>query len=51
MRGALRELPGVTGVMIREPIPDFRVRYDLTRTDVETILRALAAAGEPASPK
>lgn len=48
---ALDDFDGVAHVLVREGTKDIRVRYDPSRTDVDAILRALAAAGEPAKRK
>ncbi len=48
VRGALQQVPGVEEVMIRASVKQFTVAYDPARTDVDAILAALEAAGEPA---
>lgn len=51
VRGAMKKAPGVYGVDVQANVRDITVHYRPAETDVDQILVALEAAGEPAKKK
>ena len=51
MRGALKDVAGVSNVDVQIGSPDIKVEYDAEIVDVDAIMAAIKAGGEEVSKK